>query len=353
MTALLPSVIIPFAMRVMGIETSCDETAVAVVEDGRRILSNVIASQVEMHARYGGVVPEVASRQHMLEMVPVVKATLTQGGLSWEDIDVIAVTKGPGLAGSLLVGVNTAKALAFARGLPLVGVNHLEGHIYANWLEGRDPEEESGFPLLSLITSGGHTDLILMEDHGRYSLLGRTRDDAAGEAFDKAARILGLGYPGGPQVQRASQGASGQETLPRAWLRGTDDFSFSGIKTSLLHRARERGVYPPQEGVVPDQDMVREMAAAFQTSLAEVMAVKTVNAARRHSVRGILLGGGVAANSRLREMLQEKAPVPLYLPSPALCTDNGAMIAACGWFQQARGGADGWDMDVYPGLRLG
>ncbi|MBI2856412.1 MAG: tRNA (adenosine(37)-N6)-threonylcarbamoyltransferase complex transferase subunit TsaD [Chloroflexi bacterium] len=340
-------------MRVLGIETSCDETAVAVVENGRSILSNVIASQVELHARYGGVVPEVASRQHILEMVPAIELAMTQGGLDWEGIDVIAVTKGPGLAGSLLVGVNASKALAFARGLPLVGVNHLEGHIYANWLEGRDPEEEIGFPLLCLITSGGHTDLILMQDHGKYALLGRTRDDAAGEAFDKAARILGLGYPGGPQVQRASQGAQGQETLPRAWLKGTNDFSFSGLKTALLHRARERGVYPPQQGVTPDQGLVKELAAAFQDSVAEVMAVKTANAARRHDARGILLGGGVAANARLRDRLQEKAQVPLFIPSPTLCTDNGAMIAACGYFQRLRGWVDGWDMDVYPGLRLG
>ena len=340
-------------MRVLGIETSCDETAVAVVEDGRRILSNVIASQVEMHARYGGVVPEVASRQHILEIVPVVEASLQQGGLTWSDIDAIAVTKGPGLAGALLVGVNTAKALAFGRGLPLVGVNHLEGHVYANWLEGSDTQGDPGFPLLCLIASGGHSDLILMEGHGRYTLLGRTRDDAAGEAFDKAARILGLGYPGGPEVQRASQEAKGEVVLPRAWLRGSHDFSFSGLKTALLHKARDSGLYPPQEGVHPDHHLVREMAAAFQLSVAEVMAVKTVNAARKYDVRGILLGGGVAANTMLRAVLKEKAPLPLFIPSPALCTDNGAMIAACGYFQQLRGDGDGWDLDVYPSLRLG
>ena len=250
-------------MRVLGIETSCDETAAAVVEDGRRVLSNVIASQVEMHARYGGVVPEVASRQHILEIAPVLEATLRKGGFTWKDIDAIAVTRGPGLAGALLVGVNAAKALAFGLGLPLVGVNHLEGHIYANWLEEGDPELDPGFPLLCLIASGGHSDLLLMEGHAQYTLLGRTRDDAAGEAFDKAARILGLGYPGGPEVQRASQDAAGEMSLPRAWLRGTHDFSFSGLKTALLHKARAEAVYPPREGQTPDQHLVREMAAAF------------------------------------------------------------------------------------------
>jgi N6-L-threonylcarbamoyladenine synthase len=340
-------------MRVLGIETSCDETAVAIVEDGRHILSSVIASQVEMHARYGGVVPEVASRQHILEIVPVVEATLEKGHLTWNDIDAIAVTNGPGLAGALLVGVNAAKALAFGRGLPLVGINHLEGHIYANWLEGSDPQADPGFPLLCLIASGGHTDLIFMDDHGSYTLLGRTRDDAAGEAFDKAARILGLGYPGGPEVQKASQDARGDVFLPRAWMRGSHDFSFSGLKTALLHKAREKSIYPPKEGTPPDHDLIREMAAAFQMSVAEVISVKTVSAAKKYDARGILLGGGVAANTKLRAVLKEKATLPLFIPSPALCTDNGAMIAACGYFQKLRVGGDGWDMDVYPGLQLG
>jgi N6-L-threonylcarbamoyladenine synthase len=330
-------------MRVLGIETSCDETAVAVVEDGRHILSNVIASQVEMHARYGGVVPEVASRQHILAIVPVVEATLKKGKLTWNDIDAIAVTNGPGLAGALLVG----------RGLPLIGVNHLEGHIYANWLEGSDPQADPGFPLLCLIASGGHTDLILMDAHGSYTLLGRTRDDAAGEAFDKAARILGLGYPGGPEIQKTSQDARGDISLPRAWMRGSHDFSFSGLKTALLNKAREKSIYPPQEGVTPDHDLIREMASAFQMSVAEVISVKTVNAASKYEARGILLGGGVAANSKLREVLKKKSTLPLFIPSPALCTDNGAMIAACGHFKKLRGDGDSWDMDIYPGLQLG
>ncbi len=340
-------------MKILGIETSCDETAVSVVEDGRFILSNVIASQVDMHARYGGVVPEVASRQHVLEMTPALEETLGRAGLDWGGVDCIAVTNGPGLAGALLVGVNTAKALALATGLPLMGVNHLEGHVYANWLEDADPESEAGFPLTCLIASGGHTDLLLMEGHGLYTLLGRTRDDAAGEAFDKAARILGLGFPGGPEVQRAAVDAAGEFTLPRAWLRGTHDFSFSGLKTALLHQARDLGVYPPKDDAPPDARLVREMAAAFQTSVADVMAAKTLEAARAYDAKGVMLGGGVAANSQLRQSLRERSDLPVFIPSPALCTDNGAMIASCAWFRREPGGGDGWDMDVHPSLRLG
>ena len=214
---------------ILGIETSCDETGMAVVADGRHLRSNVIGSQVELHARYGGVVPEVASRQHVLALVPITRRALAGAGAALEALDAVAVTHGPGLAGALLTGVNFAKGLALGLGVPLVGVNHLEGHIYAAWLYGRDPEAEAGFPLVCLITSGGHTDLVLMEEHGRYRLLGRTRDDAAGEAFDKAARVLGLGFPGGPEVQRVAARAGGApEPLPRAWLRESLDFSCSG-----------------------------------------------------------------------------------------------------------------------------
>ena len=339
-------------MIILGFETSCDETAVSLVENGRNILSNVIASRVELHARYGGIVPEVAARQHLLEIVPTIRSAFSLAGLDWDDVDAVAVTKGPGLAGSLLVGVNVAKSLAFSKQLPLIGVNHLEGHIFANWLEGRDPGEDSGFPMICLITSGGHTDLVLMEDIGKYVLLGRTRDDAAGEAFDKAARILGLGFPGGPLIQKASEGAVGTEILPRAWLKGTDDFSFSGIKTALLNKAKDRGFYPPKDDNSPDDITVREMASAFQDSVSEVMAVKTVNAARKHKVRAIMLGGGVAANSKLREVLGNISPVPLYIPSPILCTDNGAMIGAAAYFQAKNRVRDSWDMDIYPNLSL-
>jgi len=218
-------------MKILGIETSCDETAAAIVEDGTVILSNVVASQVDIHSRYGGIVPEVASRQHLLTILPVVNNALTQAKMGWQDINVIAVTYGPGLAGSLLVGVNVAKALALACRIPLIGVNHLEGHIYANWLNHNQPI----LPCLCLIVSGGHSDLLLMEGHGQFKKLGRTRDDAAGEAFDKGARILGLGYPGGPAIQAAAKIGAPSIPLPRAWLKGSDDFSFSGLKTALLH----------------------------------------------------------------------------------------------------------------------
>ena len=365
----------PGPVNILGIETSCDETAASVVRDGREPLSNVVASQVEMHARYGGVVPEVASRQHVLTIAPVVDQALEQAGLGLEELDGIAVTMGPGLAGALLVGVNTAKALAFARGLPFLGVNHLEGHIYAAWLSHESPERSPGLPLLCLVASGGHTDLILMEEHGRYRLLGRTRDDAAGEAFDKAARVLGLGYPGGPAIQRAASGVEPKEPLPRAWMRDTLDFSFSGVKTALLHRAQDHGIYPragegkgadkglEQEKGNGDRELikraggrerwVRETAAAFQESLVEVMVVKALAAAEQTGARGIILGGGVAANSLLRERMVADSPLPVLIPPTSLCTDNAAMIAACAHFHFLKGERYGWDMDIYPSLQLG
>jgi len=222
-------------MKILGIETSCDETAAAVVEDGTKMLSNEIASQVEIHARYGGIVPEVASRQHTLSIIPIIRAAMKKADVEWQDLSAIAVTNGPGLAGSLLTGVNVAKAIALAQNLPLVGVNHLEGHMYANWLTGN----ELKFPLICLIVSGGHSDLVLMKGHGDYTLLGRTRDDAAGEAFDKAARLLGLGYPGGPVIQKAAESGKANIPLPKSWIKGTNDFSFSGIKSSLLRLVTE------------------------------------------------------------------------------------------------------------------
>ena len=233
-------------MKVLGIETSCDETAAAVIEDGRHIVSNIVATQVDMHAQYGGIVPEVASRQHMRTIIPVVDRALEEAGLELQQLDGVAVTHGPGLAGALLVGVNTAKGMALSHDLPFIGVNHLEGHVYAAWLEDSvDPEASPGFPLMCLITSGGHTDLILMEGHGQYRLIGRTRDDAAGEAFDKAARVLGLGFPGGPEIQRVAEAASGLEPdLPRPRIRNSLDFSFSGLKTAVLRRARAQGNVP-------------------------------------------------------------------------------------------------------------
>ena len=255
------------AIHILGIETSCDETAIAVVTDGTRLRSNIIASQVELHSQYGGVVPEVASRQHVRDLVPVLEQAVSASGLKMEDMDVVSVTYGPGLAGSLITGLNAAKAIAFSLGVPLIGVNHLEGHIYASWLGKLDPAQDPGFPLACLIASGGHTDLLLMEGHGDYRLLGQTRDDAAGEAFDKAARILGLGFPGGPEIQRVSHGVASTDRLPRAWMGDTLDFSFSGVKTALLHLAQEKGIYPPENnalGPAETADTVRNLAGAFQ-----------------------------------------------------------------------------------------
>ena len=352
-------------VKILGIETSCDETAVGVVEDGRRLLSNIVSSQVQLHAPYGGVVPEVASRQHIRDMAPALEKALAEGGVELSEIDVIAATYGPGLAGSLLTGLNTAKALSFSLGKPLVGVNHLEGHIYASWLaRGGDepPENSPGFPLACLVASGGHTDLILMEQHGVYRLVGRTRDDAAGEAFDKAARILGLGFPGGPEIQKASEGVAGDEfpPLPRAWMRDTLDFSFSGVKTALLHLAQAQGLYPPASGsgetlesVSRASRLVGELAANFQESLVDVMVTKTLEMARRYKAKGIVLGGGVTANARLRAHIASASSLPVIIPPPVLCTDNGAMIAACAYFQFSRGEEFGLDLDIDPALPLG
>ena len=341
-------------MRLLGIETSCDETAIAVVEDGRAIHSNVVATQAELHAEYGGIVPEVASRQHLLTIVPVLRRALADAGAELRELDGVAVTHGPGLAGSLLVGVNAAKGLALAHDLPLIGVNHLEGHVYAAWLDGADPELDPGFPLMCLIASGGHTDLILMEGHGRYTLVGRTRDDAAGEAFDKGARMLGLGFPGGPEIQRVASPGRGEEPkLPRPKVKDSLDFSFSGLKTALLRRAEERGWYPPKDGVDMDPEEVARVAAAFQEAIVDTIVSRTLEATERYPVNGILIGGGVAANALLRKEFAARSPVQLIVPTPELCTDNGAMIGAAGWFHLRGGPRHQWDLDVIPSLKLG
>jgi len=324
-------------MKILGIETSCDETAAAVVEDGIRILSNQIASQVEIHARYGGIVPEVASRQHVLAIIPIIKQAMAEAKTTWSDLDGIAVTIGPGLAGSLLVGVNVAKAIALARGLPITGVNHLEGHIYASWLV----DHNIDFPVACLIVSGGHSDLVLMQEHGNYVVLGRTRDDAAGEAFDKAARILGLGYPGGPAIEQAAKSGNTSIQLPRAWLKGSNDFSFSGVKTALL-RLVEGGKASNRA----------DAAASFQAAVIDVLVTKTVTAASEHRVKQILLVGGVASNRLLRQWLADNSPIPVVVPEPVLCTDNAAMIAACGYHHFQAGKVDGLDLDVIPSLKL-
>ena len=342
-------------MKILGIETSCDETAASVVEDGTRILSNLIASQVDIHARYGGIIPEIASRQHLLSIIPVIHSAMTEADVQWEDLDGIAVTLGPGLAGSLLVGVNTAKAIAWAKGLPLIGINHLEGHIHANWLD--EEKEQPALPSMCLIISGGHSDLALMEGHGQYLPLGQTRDDAAGEAFDKTARILRLGYPGGPAIEKAA--ASGDTSayhLPRAWLKGSDDFSFSGLKTAALRLAENIGIIPAataeEKHTKSTTTSIANLAAAFQEAVIDVLVTKTINAARRRGFSQILISGGVAANKQLRRAMQKRSPIPVRFPPPKLCTDNAAMIASCGYFHFKAGEISSWDLDAIPNLKL-
>ena len=390
-------------MLILGIESSCDETGAAIVKDGRLLLSNVVASQIEIHNRYGGVVPEVASRQQLASIIPVIETALEQAGCNWENIDAIAATYGPGLAGSLLVGLTVGKALALAHSLPFLGVNHLEAHIYANWLrkpgqasaQGADDaaweyqEGDPVFPLICLVISGAHSELVLVRGHGQYELLGHTRDDAAGEAFDKVARILGLSYPGGPAVQKAAQQAEedferhgkspalarNTYRLPRAWLRGTYDFSFSGLKTAVLHLAEgaaadqqesrasgnkegkqvsqytRMGAQSAQKGSVS----VPLLASSFQEAVVDVLAVKTRLAAQEYHVKQVLLAGGVAANASLRARLEQELHalnIRLNYPPIEFCTDNAAMIGSAAFFHLLRGEQHGLDLDVQPGLSL-
>jgi len=325
-------------VNILAFETSCDETAAAVVKDGATILSNVISSQVDIHARYGGIVPEVASRQHLLAITPVAEKALSEAGLTLKQVDAIAATVGPGLAGSLIVGVNFARAISQAEDLPFIGVNHLEGHIYANWLAGDKPE----FPCLCLIVSGGHSDLILMANHGSFRRLGSTRDDAAGEAFDKGARILGLPYPGGPSIQSVTGDITTPLSLPRAWLKGSDDFSFSGVKTALLHMVEEKGER--------EERWVKEAAAAFQQAIIDVLVGKTIQAALRAGVKQIILAGGVASNDALRKRFKADSPLPVLIPPPILCTDNAAMVASCAYYRCISRNIHESCPDVIPGL---
>lgn len=340
--------------RVLGIETSCDETAAAVVEDGRTVLSSVVASQADLHAKYGGVFPEVASRQHIRAISRVVEEALAQAHLSLNDIDALAVTRGPGLPGSLVVGVNMAKGLALGGSKPLVGVNHLEGHLYSAWIDSAgDPENmpaEPEFPLLALLVSGGHTELVLMHGHLSYERLGGTLDDAAGEAFDKVARLLGLGYPGGPEIEQAAQhGDPDAFKFPRAWLEGTWDFSFSGLKTAVLHQVRalraEKGAGEDDQSVdLP----VADLAASFQAAVVEVLVTKTRFAAQETSAKELLVAGGVSANKALRTLISKDTPGRVHIPPIHLCTDNAAMIAAAGYYRYAHGQVDGLDFDAMP-----
>ena len=346
---------------VLAIESSCDETGVALVEGGRRIHANVVASQVALHAATGGIVPEVAARAHLRWILPVLDAALADAGVTVADVDAVAVTHGPGLAGSLLVGINTAKTLAWVHGKPFVGVNHLEGHLYAAWLLDPDQDELPGpaFPLVALVVSGGHTFLVEMRDHLEYRLLGETVDDAAGEAFDKVGRLLGLGYPGGPEIQRAASGAVTHDaTFPRAWLGDTFDFSFSGLKTAarrIVEAARaEEGIGGVSDAALP-VPRVAELAWGFQDSVTDVLVTKTIRAARVTGARSIVLGGGVAANAELRARLLGGAAglgIPVVIPRPGLCTDNGAMIGAAAARRLAAGERAGLDLDARPSLPL-
>ncbi len=331
-------------IRILGIETSCDETAASVVVDGTTILSSVVASQVDLHAQYGGVFPEVASRAHIETIFPVVSEAMASAHVSWDDLDAIAVTRGPGLAGSLVVGVNTAKGLALGRDLPLLGINHLEAHLYAVWLT--DAVKQLKFPLVGLIVSGGHTELVLMTDHGEYRRLGGTIDDAAGEAFDKVGRLLGLPYPGGPSIQEAAQqGNSTAFSFPRAWLDDSYDFSFSGLKTAVLRQVRD---IENANTVLP----VSDLAASFQAAVVEVLVAKTARAAVEYGAAAVVVAGGVSANLALRGAILSEVKKPTLIPPISLCTDNAAMVASCAYWRFRAGQRDGFNMDVLPSLPL-
>lgn len=330
---------------IIGIETSCDETAVAIVKNGTEIVTNIVASQIDSHKRFGGVVPEIASRHHVEQITIVLEKAMNEANLSFSDIDAVAVTNGPGLVGALLIGVNAAKAIAFAHNIPLVGVHHIAGHIYANRLL-----KEFTFPLLSLVVSGGHTELILMEDHAKFEIIGETRDDAAGEAYDKVARALDLPYPGGPHIDRLAEQGSPTIDFPRAWLEeGSYDFSFSGLKSAVinkLHNAEQRG----------EKLLKEDVAASFQQSVIDVLVTKTINAAKQFNVKQVLLAGGVAANKGLRKQLTEaidkEDKMELIIPPLSLCTDNAAMIAAAGSILYDKGFRSDYALNANPNLDI-
>lgn len=330
---------------IMGIETSCDETAVAIVKNGTEIITNVVASQIESHKRFGGVVPEIASRHHVEQITLVIEEAMKKAEIGFSDIDAIAVTEGPGLVGALLIGVNAAKALAFAHNIPLIGIHHIAGHIYANRLV-----TEMNFPLISLVVSGGHTELVYMKEHGIFEVIGETRDDAAGEAYDKVARTLSMPYPGGPHIDRLAHEGKPVIDLPRAWLEeGSFDFSFSGLKSAVIntvHNAEQRG-----EKIAPE-----DLAASFQQSVVEVLVKKAERAVEKYQVKQLLLAGGVAANKGLRNALEEtfskRENFELVIPPLSLCTDNAAMIAAAGSIFFEKGKRADYALNANPGLEL-
>ncbi len=332
---------------ILAIESSCDETAASVVRNGRKVLSNVISSQIALHTQFGGVVPEIASRKHIEKINQVITQALEDAGVTLDDITAIGVTYGPGLVGALLVGVAEAKAIAYAAGKPLVGVHHIEGHVSANYIEHEDLEP----PFVCLIVSGGHTHLVIVKDYGEYEIIGRTRDDAAGEAFDKVARAVGLGYPGGPKVDKAAkEGNPHAIEFPRAKVEGSPyDFSFSGLKSAVLNHIN-RAKMTGEEIRVPD------LAASFQNAVVEALVSRAVLAAKEYGYEKLAIAGGVASNSALRAAMQEacdKNGLKFYYPSPVYCTDNAAMIGVAAYYEYLKGTRHGWDLNAVPNLKLG
>ena len=332
---------------ILGIESSCDETAASIVRNGREVLSNVISSQIDIHTLYGGVVPEIASRKHVENINPVIKEALTDAGMTLDDIDAIGVTYGPGLVGALLVGVAEAKAIAFATDKPLVGVHHIEGHISANYVENKDLEP----PFACMVVSGGHTHLVLVNDYGDYEVIGRTRDDAAGEAFDKVARAIGLGYPGGPKIDKlAQEGNPDAIEFPRAIVSGSEyDFSFSGLKSAVLK-------YRNSCEMKNIEYNKADIAASFQKAVVDVLVSHTIKGVEANHMKKLAIAGGVASNSAIRKAFEEKCReknIDFYHPSPVLCTDNAVMIAAAAYYEYIKGIRHGYNLNAIPNLKLG
>ena len=332
---------------ILAIESSCDETAASVVKNGREVLSNVISSQIELHKLYGGVVPEIASRKHIEKINQVIEEALTEAGVTLDDLDAVGVTYGPGLVGALLVGVAEAKAIAYAKNLPLVGVHHIEGHISANYIENKELEP----PFICLVVSGGHTHLVCVKEYGQYEIIGRTRDDAAGEAFDKVARAIGLGYPGGPKIDKLSkEGNADAISFPRAKIEGSEyDFSFSGVKSAVLN-------YINGCKMKGEEYSQADIAASFQKAVTDVLVANALHAVKEYGFTKLAIAGGVASNSTLRSAMKkacEENGIEFFHPSPIFCTDNAAMIGVAAYYEYMSGTRHGWDLNAVPNLKLG